>query len=709
MHPSMRVKAAVVTALTAVLTIGAASTASATSDTTAPVLHSISLDAPGPYTAGDSVSYTWSATDDSGIKQTQVHFVDAAGKDHTLVGGPGASTGSVSIDAAWANGPVQVTWIFVLDNNQNDAWYFPDGHVDNQPGGTGTHTIDFSSLSFSTVDTGADVVPPTLTSISLVTPGPLTAGDQLTVQWTATDDNTGVGYLQALFLDSAGKQHALGASSPTSQASTTIGPNWANGPAHLAEVVLYDKAGNSSIYEADGSATYTPSNAGPPQHNLDFSALDFDTTDTGADTTPPQLNSISLAAPGPFGDGDSVTYNFDATDDSGIQQVAVRMVDAANKAHDFFSSAGASSVSFTIDPSWGLGQAKVESITIQDPNGNSAEYLWNGTLVNTPGGNSTHSIDFQPLSFDVVDGPPSATFQDKPAATSDSSTAHFAFSASDPYDAPATLATSCSVDGSATPCASGAATLNDVHDGVHRFRVTVTDPRGNVSKTVYQWQVDTAAPRANLAAFARRFMLASTTTVSVIGSDTGSGIASYDLRYRSTSYAGVTSRWHYPAGWQRTTRAAVSSPTLRPGKTYCFAVRAHDVAGNRSTWSAARCVTRVLDDTALSVSTGWTRRAADGYYQGTVTTATAQGAMASLAGAQSRRIAIVATTCPTCGTVGIYIGGAAVATIDLRTSVVHRRTVLVVPGVAYRSGRLVVRVLSGAGRVELDGVGLSSV
>ena len=708
MHPSMRVKAAVVTALTVALTIGAASTASAVSDTTAPVLHSISLDAPGPYTAGDSVSYTWSATDDSGIKQTQVHFVDAAGKDHTLVGGSNASAGSVSIDAGWANGPVQVTWIFVLDNNQNDAWYFPDGHVDNQPGGTGTHTIDFSALSFSTVNTGADIVPPTLTSISLVTPGPLTAGDPLTVQWTATDDNTGVGYVQALFLDSAGKQHALGASSPTSQATTTIGSNWANGPAHLENVIVYDKAWNSSLYEADGSATYTPSNAGPPQHNLDFSALDFDTTDTGADTTPPQLNSIALAAPGPFGDGDSVTYNFDATDDSGIQQVAVRMADAANKAHDFFSSAGQSSVSFTIDPSWGLGQAKVESITVEDTNGNSAEYLWNGTLVDTPGGTTTHSIDFQALSFDVVDGPPSATFQDEPASTSDSSTAHFAFSASDPYDAPATLDTSCSVDGSATPCSSGAATLNDVPDGLHRFRVTVTDPRGNVSNTAYQWQVDTTSPQARIAAFAKRFMLASTTAVSVIGSDTGSGIASYDLRYRTTDYAGVRSPWHYPTGWQRTSRTAVGSPTLRPGNTYCFAVRARDAAGNRSTWSAPRCVTRVLDDAALSVSTGWTRRSVDGYYQHTVTTATAHGAVASLAGTQSRRIAIVATTCPTCGTVRIIIGGTAVATIDLRTSFVHRRAVLVVPGVAYRSGRLVVRVVSPSGRVELDGVGLSS-
>jgi hypothetical protein len=204
-------------------------------------------------------------------------------------------------------------------------------------------------------------------------------------------------------------------------------------------------------------------------------------------------------------------------------------------------------------------------------------------------------------------------------------------------------------------------------------------------------------------------MLASTTPVSVVGSDTGSGVASYDLRYRSTTYGGTTSRWQYPAGWQRTTRTAFTSPALRPGRTYCFETRAHDVAGNRSAWSATRCVTRVLDDTALDVSGGWTRRSVDGYYQHTVTTATAQGSAASLAGTQSRRLAIVATTCPTCGTVGIFIGGTTVATFDLRTSAVHRRAVLVVPGVAFRSGPLVVRVLSRSGRVELDGVGISSV
>jgi hypothetical protein len=707
MHPSMHFKAALAAAVTAVLTLGPATAASATSDTTAPVLHSIALDAPGPFTAGDSVSMTWIATDDSGIMQTQVRLVDAVGKEHVLVGGPGAGTGSVDIDSSWANGPVSVSFITVFDNNSNVAWYFPNGTVQNQPGGSGTHSIDFAALSFSTVDTGADVTPPTLESVSLLTPGPLTAGDTLTIGWQATDDSSGAGYLQALFIDSAGKQHALGGSD-VPQASTTIGPSWANGPVHLQEIVLEDRAGNRSVYEADGSATYTPEGAGPATHDIDFSALDFDTVDTGADTTPPQLNSISLASPGPFGDGDTVTYDLDATDDSGIYYVTIDVGDAANKSHQFFSEGAATTSSLTIDPSWGLGKAHVESITLQDVNGNSAEYLWDGRLVNSPGGTTTQTVDFDALSFDVVDGPPRAAIDEKPAKSADSSVADFGFSATDPYDAPASLEASCTVDSKAAPCGSGRASLTGLHEGMHSFAVHVTDPRGNVDDASYTWRVDTVAPLPSIGAFAHRFALGRTVSVVLSNSDAGSGVATSDVRYRSAGVDGTLSSWRYPAAWQHTTSGRLTGPSMRPGRTYCFQTRARDVAGNISAWSARRCVARVIDDPALTLSGGWTRRTGSGYLGGTVSTTSTRGAVASLPTTQSWRLALVATTCPTCGRVVVEVAGVRVGIVSLYAATTHRRTLIVLPAVASRSGRLAIRVVSRSARVEIDGVGLST-
>jgi hypothetical protein len=234
----------------------------------------------------------------------------------------------------------------------------------------------------------------------------------------------------------------------------------------------------------------------------------------------------------------------------------------------------------------------VETITLQDVNGNSAEYYWNGRLASNPGGDATHSIDFDALSFDVVDGPPSAAIDDKPAKATDSSSAQFSFSATDPYDDPASLGTSCRVDGESAPCGSGQASVTGLDDGLHSFHLHVTDPRGNGDDASYTWRVDTTAPTVGVRAFPSRFVVSRTVAVSLANADAGTGLASSDVRFKSWGGDGIVSGWHYPSAWQRTTHLRLLSPALHAGRTYCFQTRARDKVGNLSRWSTMRCVTR---------------------------------------------------------------------------------------------------------------------
>ncbi|MCU1678576.1 MAG: hypothetical protein JWM93_3334 [Frankiales bacterium] len=72
----------------------------------------------------------------------------------------------------------------------------------------------------------------------------------------------------------------------------------------------------------------------------------------------------------------------------------------------------------------------------------------------------------------------------------------------------------------------------------------------------------------------------------------GSGIASYDVRYKRAAAHKGYGAWAGPAAWQRTSARNVSVTGVRIGVGYCFTVRSRDAAGNVSGWSTARCVRR---------------------------------------------------------------------------------------------------------------------
>ncbi len=205
------------------------------------------------------------------------------------------------------------------------------------------------------------------------------------------------------------------------------------------------------------------------------------------------------------------------------------------------------------------------------------------------------------------------------------------------------------------------------------------------------------------------FTLASTVGLRYSGSDTGSGLANFDVRYRKAPYNAGFGALIYPPSWQHTTATTVSLAAIR-GATFCLSVRGRDRVGNLSAWSAERCTAAALDDRSLVSSTGWTKPLGSQYYAGTITTIARASATLTRTGVQARRLSLVATRCHGCGTVGVYWNGVLIRQISLNvTSGTYNKqllTIIVFPGT--KSGTLVVKTLN-SGRVYIDGLATSRV
>lgn len=191
--------------------------------------------------------------------------------------------------------------------------------------------------------------------------------------------------------------------------------------------------------------------------------------------------------------------------------------------------------------------------------------------------------------------------------------------------------------------------------------------------------------------------------VSWLARDTDAGVDRVQVRRRTASYRSSFGGWSYLRK-----DASTGSATLagRPGRTYCLSVRARDRAGNWSAWSRDKCVSTPVDDRALRASGGMRRvRTAATSYRRTETRATRSGAALSLTGVRGRRLYVVATTCPRCGTVVVRLGGLRLATVSLRSGTVRHRRLLPVRSFSRtRSGTLTVRVTSAGRPVSIDGV-----
>lgn len=142
------------------------------------------------------------------------------------------------------------------------------------------------------------------------------------------------------------------------------------------------------------------------------------------------------------------------------------------------------------------------------------------------------------------------------------------------------------------------------------------------------------------------------------GTDSGSGIASYDVARSADGGA-----WSTIAGATTTTSMNV---TMTPGHNYRFRVRARDKAGNLGAWVATSTWYPVLtqQSSASIIATGTWSTGSDAEHSGGSTRVAADaGASASYA-FNGRAIAWVTTLGPTTGAVEVWVDNVLAATVD---------------------------------------------
>jgi len=256
---------------------------------------------------------------------------------------------------------------------------------------------------------------------------------------------------------------------------------------------------------------------------------------------------------------------------------------------------------------------------------------------------------------------------------------------------------SCQVEVTFTPAAIGprAGTMKIVTEVGDRF----VDLDGTGA--------DTVAPTVTLSAPTVPFTLASSTLLQFTGQDPapGSGVTSFRAEKRSAPWNSTFGPWEQPAAWSEIIAQSLSAG-LAVGRTTCFGVSSRDAAGNLSPRSPARCTARPLGDRSLAASSSWVRSTGSSYYLGTVTRTSTKGAVLTRTSVRASRLALVVTTCPTCGSVGVYLGSTLIGKVNLVRSTKASRVLVVLPSFSLRSGTVTIKVLTSGKPVLIEGLGV---
>ena len=179
------------------------------------------------------------------------------------------------------------------------------------------------------------------------------------------------------------------------------------------------------------------------------------------------------------------------------------------------------------------------------------------------------------------------------------------------------------------------------------------------------------------------------------GTDTGSGIATYDVQ---RSYDGAAFQTIASA-----TTATSLNWTMTPGHNYRFRVRARDNAGNVGAWSPYYTWYPMLTQQSsgsLAWTGAWTTVSAAENSGGSAKSATAAGASVSYA-FNGRAIAWVTTLGPDAGEVQVWIDGVKVATVDTRADENAYRQVVYSKGWSSYGSHTIKLVVVGTGERPL--------
>ncbi len=248
-------------------------------------------------------------------------------------------------------------------------------------------------------------------------------------------------------------------------------------------------------------------------------------------------------------------------------------------------------------------------------------------------------------------------------------------------------------------------TVTGLSDGVHTLRAVAVTADGRMSDWAAQtFRADSTGPVTSLTQPTAGFGVVTSSRVHLAwdASDAGFGVVGGQAQRRT---AGPTT------GWSATAVASccvglsgrsVDVPATS-GLEQCWSVRSVDGAGQYGAWTGERCFLAPLDDRRLAAR-GFTRARTTSAYLGTRSVARKKGATLTLGKVHARQIGLLVSTCPTCGSAQVLLGGRSIGNVRTAASRAGNRVVLWLPRLSSeRSGTLTVRTTS-AKSVVVDGL-----
>jgi hypothetical protein len=141
-------------------------------------------------------------------------------------------------------------------------------------------------------------------------------------------------------------------------------------------------------------------------------------------------------------------------------------------------------------------------------------------------------------------------------------------------------------------------------------------------------------------------------------------------------------------------------------RTHVFKAWATDGFGSADPSAASRTFTVPVNNTALTHSTGWTKKTGTGYFRNTYSTSSKQGAALSLPVTGARRVALVATKAPGQGKVNIMLGQTLLKQVNLSSATTQKKQVFESVLPAARSGTIKLVVATSGKPVRIEGLGV---
>jgi hypothetical protein len=186
-------------------------------------------------------------------------------------------------------------------------------------------------------------------------------------------------------------------------------------------------------------------------------------------------------------------------------------------------------------------------------------------------------------------------------------------------------------------------------------------------------------------------------------SDPQTGIDHYSVQQRDAPPGQPFGPWEDGGTFPGTSHDATGDP----GHTYCFRVSATNGAGLTSDWSQTRCTSLPRDDRDLTASDFWELETGANYYLGTFLLSARRGQTLT-EDVTAKRLSLIATRCPGCGTVKVFLDAELLKQISLANETLKKRRVLPIANFSEeRTGTVTIKIISRAKPVQIDGLGAS--